>query len=70
MEPHEVKRYLNKAVAASDGIRYKFTGATIRRDGGGAYWYQAELQDLRAERSVRICRLEDVAVLEEPPTEK
>lgn len=62
MEPHEVKRCLNKTVIAPDGIRYKFTGATIRLNKAGEYWYQAELQDLSALHSIRICRLEDVEV--------
>lgn len=65
MEPHEIKRHLNKTVAASDGIRYKLTGATIRlNENTGEYWYQAELQDLTALHSVRICRLEDVEVVD------
>ncbi len=63
MEPHEIKRHLNKTVAAPDGVRYKLTGATIRLDEStGEYWYQAELQDLTALRSVRICKLSDVEV--------
>lgn len=62
MEPHEVKWYLNKTVAAPDGIRYKLTGATIRLNEAGEYWYQAELQDLSALHSIRICKLEDVEV--------
>lgn len=65
MEPHEVKRYLNKIVTAPDGIKYKFTGAAIRLNEAGEYWYQAELQDLAALRSVRICRLEDIEIAKE-----
>lgn len=44
MGPHEVKRYLNKTVAAPDGVKYKLTGATIRLNDMGEYWYQAEVQ--------------------------
>lgn len=59
MEPKEIRRNLNRLVQTPDGIRYKFTGATIRLNEAGEYWYQAELQDMTAERSVRICRLSD-----------
>lgn len=65
MEVQEIKRYLNKAVTAPDGIRYKFTGATIRLNEAGEYWYQAELQDLSALRSIRICKLEDIEIAKE-----
>ena len=63
METNELMRDLNKVVAAPDGVRYKLTGATIRlNEKTGEYWYQAELQDLTALHSVRICKLEDVEV--------
>lgn len=63
MEPHEIKRHLNKTVTVPDGIRYKLTGATIQlNEKTGEYWYQAELQDLSALHSIRICKLEDVEV--------
>lgn len=65
MEPHQVRRCLNKTVTAPDGIRYRLTGATIRLNEMGEYWYQAELQDLTALRSVRICRLEDIKISKE-----
>lgn len=48
MEPQEIKRCLNTTVTAPDGIRYRLTGATIRLNAAGEYWYQAELQDLTA----------------------
>ena len=31
----------------------------------GEYWYQAELQDLTALRSVCICKLEDIKISKE-----
>ena len=66
MEPHEIKRHLNKTVAAQDGIRYKLIGATIRlNESTGEYWYQAELQDLNALRSIRTCKLEDIKISKE-----
>lgn len=63
MEVQDIKRTLNKVVRLPDGSRYRFTGATIRMNDTGEYWYQAELQDLTALRSVRICRLEEVEVV-------
>lgn len=65
MGPHEVKRYLNKTVVAPDGVKYKLTGATIRLNEMGEHWYQAELQDLTALHSVRICRLTDIEIAKE-----
>ena len=74
MEVQEIKRYLNKTVTApegsryslrGEGIRYKLTGATIRLNEMGEYWYQAELQDLTALRSVRICKLTDIEIAKE-----
>lgn len=65
MEVQEIKRYLNKTVTAPEGIRYKLTGATIRLNEMGEYWYQAELQDLTALRSVRICKLTDIEIAKE-----
>lgn len=65
MTEKEIKANLNRAVVhAQSNTQYRLTGATIRRDGiSGKYWYQAELQDLKAPRSVRICKLEDVEVI-------
>lgn len=65
MEPREIKRHLNKMVVLPDGVKYKFTGATIRLNELGEYCYQAEVQDLTALRSVRICRLEDIEIAKE-----
>ncbi len=63
MEVQNVKRALNKTVRLPDGSKYKFTGATIRLNDMGEYRYQAELQDLAALRSVRICKLEDIEIV-------
>lgn len=63
MGPREVIANLNKRVRLPDGYEGRFTGATIRKDESGRVFYQAELQDLTALRSVRICRLEDVEVV-------
>lgn len=65
MEVQEIRRALNKVVRLPDGSRYKLTGAAIRLNEMGEYWYQAELQDLTALHSVRICRLEDIEIAKE-----
>ena len=67
MTEKDIKPNLNRLVVHSpSGAKYRLTGATIRRDRKtGAFWYQAELQDLAAERSVRICRLSDVKAVKE-----
>ena len=62
MGPKEVVANLGKRVRLPDGFEGRFTGAAIRKDESGNVFYQAELQDLTALRSVRICRLEDVEV--------
>ncbi|MDE6260373.1 MAG: hypothetical protein K2M42_05855 [Oscillospiraceae bacterium] len=64
MGPREVIANLNKVVHLPDGYKGRFTGATIRRRDSGEVFYQAELQDLTAEHSIRICKLEDVEVIE------
>lgn len=64
MGPKEVIANLNRRVRLQDGYEGRFTGATIRKDESGGVFYQAELQDLTALRSVRICRLEDITPTE------
>lgn len=63
MGPKEVIANLNRRVRLPDGYEGRFTGATIRKRDSGEVFYQAELQDLTALRSVRICKLEDVEVV-------
>lgn len=60
MTPKQVKEALNQTVGLKDGGTYRLTGATIRKSESGKIFYQAELQDLTARHSVRICKLEDV----------
>lgn len=64
MSPTQVIANLGKSVCLPDGSIYRFTGATIRKDKSGRVFYQAELQDLTALRSVKICKLEDVEVVD------
>jgi hypothetical protein len=44
-----------------EGAEFILTACTIRRNDTG-FFYQAELQDVRNERSILICRLEEVEV--------
>lgn len=64
MGPKEVIANLNQRMRLPDGYEGRFTGATIRKDESGRVFYQAELQDLTALRSVRICKLEDISPVE------
>lgn len=65
MGPKEVIANLGKRVRLPDGSEGRFTGATIRKEESGRVFYQAEVQDLAAVRSVRICRLEDIEIAKE-----
>ena len=64
MGPKEVIANLNRRVRLPDGYEGRFTGATIRNRDSCEVFYQAELQDLAALRSVRICKLEDISPVE------
>lgn len=59
MKPQDVKAALGKRVRLPDGTVGRFT-AYILRAGENGLLYQAEVQDLTALRSVRICRLEEI----------
>lgn len=66
MKIEEAKANLNKRVhftARDVDADYIFTGCTIRKNENGFY-YQAELEDLKNNRSILICRLEDVKLIE------
>lgn len=62
MTSKEVKAALGKRVRLTDGSEGRFT-AYILRAGNGKLLYQAEVQDLTALRSVRICKLDDLEVV-------
>lgn len=64
MTQKEVKAALGKRVRLRDGTEGRFT-AYILRVQDGKVLHQAELQDLNAWHSVRICRLEDVEIANE-----
>lgn len=63
MKPDEIRASLNKRIVwrspnKEKAREYILTGAIFRRNEKGFY-YQAELQDLKA-RSVVICKLEEI----------
>lgn len=69
MKPEEIKKNLNKRVRfRSDKLGldtdYLLTGAIFRR-GKQGFFYQAELQDLKQERSIIIARLDDIEAIKE-----
>lgn len=62
MKLEEVKRQLNKPVryeTAGGDREYLLTGCILRKNDKG-YFYQAELQDIANQKSILICRLDDV----------
>lgn len=64
MTPAEIKHSLNKPVTFKEaryGNKHKYilTGATIRL-GEEGFYYQAELTDVTFNRSIVICRLEEI----------
>ena len=63
MELEEVKRNLNKNVVYKKETHYKLTACIIRR-GKKGFFYQAELQDLKAKSSIIYSKLEDIGVIE------
>lgn len=67
MKIEEAKANLNKRVhysARDVDADFIFTGCTIRKNENGLFFYQAELQDVKNNHSIMICRLEDVQLLE------
>lgn len=66
MKPDEIRANLNRRVVwrspnKEKPSEYIFTGAIFRR-GEKGFFYQAELQDLKA-RSVVICKLDEIEVI-------
>ena len=64
MTPADIKRNLNKPVIFHESRygnehKYILNGATIRC-GEEGFYYQAELTDVTFNRSIVICRLEDI----------
>ena len=64
MKIEEVKQCLNKPVKYKDAknnrtVEYLFTGCILRKV-GNTFFYQAELQDIKAKKSLMYCKLEDI----------
>ena len=64
MKPADIKRNLNKPVIFRESRygnehKYLLTGAIFRL-GEDGFFYQAELTDITVNRSIVICRLEDI----------
>lgn len=67
MELKDVKFFLNRKVIYTSRYmqcEYILTGCTLRKNKEGNFYYQAELQDIKQNRSVLICGLEDVTAPE------
>lgn len=67
MKPEEIRANLNRRVrykSAKLGVdaEYILAGAIFRRDASGRFFYQAELQDLKQNKSILICSLDDIEV--------
>jgi len=59
----EIKPALNQIVR-HDGSLYTFEAAVFRRHKKtGEFYYQAELRDIHADRSVIYCDLSDVEII-------
>ena len=66
MKPDEIRASLNRRVVwrspnKEKAREYIFTGAIFRR-GEKGFFYQAELQDLKA-RSIIICKLDEIEAI-------
>lgn len=59
MDISQVKKNLGRKVVYN-GTEYLFSGCIIRPDEQNGFYYQAELQDLKANNSVIICALPEV----------
>lgn len=60
MELSRVKINLGRNVIYKNA-KYKLTGCMIRANKHGKFYYQAEIQDLKAPWSVAICKLQDLS---------
>lgn len=58
MDIDRVKPNMNRTVT-HNGAEYRFTGCILRLNKDGFY-YEAELQDTKAQNSTLFCRLETV----------
>lgn len=68
MKAEEIKANLNKRVRYKNeqaGIDTEFllSGAIFRK-GKNGFYYQAELTDLKSDKSIMICSLESISAIE------
>ena len=63
MDIKRVKFNLNRTVI-HNGAAYRFTGCILRMNKDGFY-YEAELQDTKAQNSTLYCRLETIQEVKE-----
>lgn len=68
MKAEEIKSNLNKHVRyvnkqANIDTDYILSGAIFRK-GDKGFYYQAELQDLKNNKSILICSLDDITAIE------
>lgn len=68
MKAEEIKQNLNKKVRYKSSqtrvdSEYLLTGAIFRK-GEKGFFYQAELQDIKANGSILICKLDDIEAIE------
>lgn len=64
MNAKEIRACINRQVLHKpSGNRYRLTACVYRQDKRGKAVYQAELQDLSALHSIRICKLEDIEIV-------
>lgn len=67
MDIPEVKQNLNQVVIYHDsdfGDREMIlTGCIIRKDKKNKFFYQAEIQDLKAKHSITICSLDRISAM-------
>ena len=64
MKIEEVKKNLNKMVSYKEKTDVYMLTACILRKKDNAYFYEAELFDTKCGRSIVICKLDDVGVIE------
>ena len=67
MDISEVKQNLNQTLIYHDSDfadkKYKLTGCIIRKNKKNKFFYQAEIQDLKAKHSITICSLDRISAV-------
>lgn len=67
MDISEVKQNLNQTVIYHNRdygeTKYKLTGCIIRKNKKNKFYYEAEIQDLKAKQSLTICSLDKISAI-------